>query len=73
MDPSSLGELLEGELKQNEEGDWVIVVDETAQANINLNSLLEQYEGKDVRITLASLEQLDDLKAQLEDMVGKYK
>ena len=71
MNASSLGELLEGELEKNEEGDWVIVVDRTAQANINVNALLEQYEGKDVRITIASLEQLDEIKAQLEKLTNQ--
>lgn len=71
MDVSSLGELLEGELERNEDGDWVIVVDRTAQSHINLNTLFEQYEGKDVRVTLASLEQLDEIKAQLEKITNQ--
>lgn len=71
MDVASLGELLEGDLERNDAGEWVIVVDRTAQANINLNTLFEQYEGKDVRITLASLDQLDEIKAKLEELTNQ--
>ena len=58
VDPTSLGDIVEGELYKNSKGNWVV---RSRDGEHSIDDLLEEYKNKDVRITFASLKDLANI------------
>lgn len=73
FDPRNLGHLLEGTIEQDPMTDRFSLrtVDEVGRpVSVDLHELLGQYVGQDVRITLASLKNLQKLAELVEEAGG---
>jgi len=73
FDPNDLGHLVEGLVEQDPMTDhYVIRIPdfEGKPAVVDLQDLLSLYKGKEVRLTLASLENLAKLAAYVEEQGG---
>jgi hypothetical protein len=73
LDLSKLGHLLEGVVEQDPMTDRYrirIVDPEGNPTSVDLQELLAQYKGKEVRLTLASLENLAKLAELVESQGG---
>jgi hypothetical protein len=63
VDPSSLGDIVEGELSQNSKGTWVIM---TSKGERAIEDYLKKYSGDRVRFTFASLNDLNKIKDMMQ-------
>jgi hypothetical protein len=71
-EPSVLGHILEGRIERDPlTGSYqLMTIDSNGRAQVvSLQDLVAPYEGKDVRLTLASFENLDRL-ARMAEQVG---
>lgn len=69
MNPLALGHILEGTVERDPMTDryTIMTVNQQGKAEvIDLNALLERFEGREVRLTLASIEDLERLARMVE-------
>lgn len=73
MDPTPLGNIVEGLVERDPLTDrlQIMTVDESGRAKVvNVEELVASFLGKEVRLTLASFENLARLSQMVEDQEG---